>query len=113
MLDNDISKTYRQYYARLKRVININTFTTFKKPTELQRYLRCKERTYWEFMKIMKNTLIDGQALILDESDGKQYKFVMEYEQFVASNHQNIKDVKQVVRTTKRKSENEDNSTII
>lgn len=35
MLDKNILKTYRQYYARFKRIINLNTFTTFKNPIEL------------------------------------------------------------------------------
>jgi DNA-binding Lrp family transcriptional regulator len=113
MLDKTIPKTYRQYYARLKRIIDINTFTTFKSPVKLQQELGCKERTYWESMNFMKNTKIKGQALILDESNGNQYKFIMEYERFVAGNHQNLKDVKQVVRNTKRVSKDEGHSTTI
>ena len=53
MLDETIPKTYRQYYARLKRIINLNNFTTFKTPTELQQYLDCNVKTYREFMKCM------------------------------------------------------------
>jgi len=113
MVDKAIPKTFRHYYARLKRIINLNTFTTFKHPEELQEALGCKRRTYWEFMNLMKNTKIYGQACVLDESSGNQYKFIMEYERFVAANHQNVKDVKQVVRNTKRVTEGEGNSTTI
>lgn len=91
MLDKNILKTYRQYYARLKRIINLNTFTNFKNPTELQEHLGCKERTYREFIKCMKNIKINGQSLIVDESTNKEYKFVMEYERYVADNHSNKK----------------------
>jgi hypothetical protein len=99
MVDKNILKTYRQYYARLKRIINLNTFTTFENPIELQKYLGCKERTYWKFMNLMKNTVIDGQRLILDESNSKEYKFIMEYECYVADNHSNnMADVKKSVR---------------
>lgn len=98
MLDDTIPKTFRQYYARFKRVINLNTFTTFKSPTELQEALGCKERTYWEFMNLMKNTKISGQALILDESNGKEYKFIMEYDRYVAGNHRDLSEIKENVR---------------
>lgn len=70
MLDKTIPKTYRQYYARLKRIINLNTFTTFKTPTELQQHLGCNVKTYREFMKCMKSIKIDEHALILDETNG-------------------------------------------
>lgn len=113
MVDKAIPKTFRHYYARLKRIINLNTFTTFKHPEELQEALGCKRRTYWEFMNLMKNIKMDGQACILDESSSNQYKFIMEYERFVAANHQNIKDVKQVVRNTKRVTKDDGNSTTI
>lgn len=95
MVDKKIPKTFRHYYARLKRIINLNTFTTFKCPNKLQEHLGCKERTYWEFMNLMKSSEIDGQALILDESNDREYKFIMEYERFVAANHCMIQDDKQ------------------
>lgn len=111
MLDEAIPKTYRQYYARLKRIVNLDTFTTFKNPTELQKHLGCKERTYWKFMNLMKNTKVNGQALILDESNGKEYKFIMEYECYVASNHGNdMADIKKAVRKNNRVSQNESSS---
>lgn len=111
MLDGRIPKTYRQYYARLKRVINLNTFTTFKSPTELQQELGCKTRTYGEFMKFMKETIIDGQVLIVDASTNKEYKIAMEYERYVANNHSNNEaDIKRAIRRNNKVNKDETHS---
>lgn len=59
MLDEAIPKTYRQYYGRLKRIINLNTFTTFKTPKELQQHLGCNVKTYREFMRRQKRDRMD------------------------------------------------------
>lgn len=114
MVDKAISKNDRQYYARLKRIVNLDTFTTFKSPIELQQHLGCKERTYWKFMNLMKNTFIDGRSLILDESNGKEYKFIMEYERYVADNHDNnMDDIKQSVRKNNKVRQDEASSNTI
>lgn len=109
MLDESIPKTYRQYYARLKRIIDLNTFTTFKSPTELQQELSCKARTYVDFMKCMKAIQIDGQALIVEESTKREYKFIMEYERYVAANHSidNKTDIKQAIRQDNQEKKDE------
>ena len=111
MLDETIPKTYRQYYGRLKRIINLSTFTTFKTPTELQQHLGCNVKTYREFMKCMKTIKIDGQALIVDESTNKEYKFIMEYERYVADNHDNnMEDIKKSVRKNNKVRQDETSS---
>lgn len=84
MLDKDIPKTYKQYYANFKRIIDLKNFTTFKSPDALQLQLSCKPRTYFEFMKFMKTTVreIDQQQvpLLLDQSTAKEYKYILSYE---------------------------------
>ncbi len=112
MLDESIPKTYRQYYARLKRIIDLKTFTTFKSPTELQQELGCKARTYGDFMKCMKAIQIDGQPLIVDESTKREYKYIMAYERYVAANHSidNKTDIKEVVRKNNKVNRNESSS---
>lgn len=97
MTDETIPKTYRHYYARFKHIIDLKTFTTFKSPTELQQELGCKARTYCDFIHFMKSTHIDGQALLLEESSKREYKFIMSYEKYVANNHKET-DIQQAIR---------------
>ncbi|WP_210162473.1 hypothetical protein [Anaeroarcus burkinensis] len=114
MLDETIPKTYRQYYGRLKRIINLHTFTTFKSPTELQQHLGCNVKTYREFMKYMKNIKIDEHALILNETNESEYKTIMEYEQYVATDHKNNEtEIKRAIRKHNRVSQDEGYSNIL
>ena len=113
MVNKSIPKTYRHYYARLKRIIDLNTFTTFKSPTELQQELGCKARSYGDFMKCIKSIQIDGQPLLLDESTKREYKMVMNYEKYVANNHKEI-DIQQAIRKNdKAVSQGENHATTL
>ncbi|BBB89689.1 hypothetical protein [Methylomusa anaerophila] len=110
MTDETIPKTYRQYYARLKRIIDLKNFTTFKSPPELQQEIGCKERTYRDFINFMKTTKIDGQALIVDESSKREYKFIMSYEKYVANNHKET-DIQQAIRKNDKAASQHENHT--
>ncbi|MDU4961609.1 MAG: hypothetical protein E6X17_13235 [Sporomusaceae bacterium] len=110
MTDETIPKTYRQYYARLKRIIDLKTFTTYKTPTELQQEVGCKGRTYCDFIHFLKTTQIEGQALLWDESTRREYKFIMSYERYVAANHTKT-DIKQAVRKNDKAPKQHENHT--
>jgi hypothetical protein len=101
-------------YLRLKHIINLKDFTTFrnydqlaesKDPNDKKDTLLTSKRKVYDFINKLCNTEINGTKLLVNESNNKDFKFVLQYEKEVFNHNKkakNVRDVNDQLQTRKQ-----------